>query len=421
VTSTAPTFVIVGGGLAAAKAAETLRAEDFSGRIILIAAERLRPYQRPSLSKGILAGTEGDDALYVHGETWYTEHDVDLRTGVRALAIDPETRTVVLSDETDLRYDKLLMATGSRARKLRVPGADLAGVHYLRTKGNAEALKGEIAGGGRNVVMVGGGWIGLEVAAAARTYGNTVTVIDPNPVPLYSALGLELGGVFADLHTEHGVALAMSRHVTELVGDGTRVTGVRTDAGETVPADVVVVGIGTIAMDRLAADAGLAVASGILVDGSLRTADENIYAAGDVARWTHPLLGRSVRVEHWANALNQGPAAARSMLGQQVVYDEIPYFYTDQYDLGMEFVGDIAGTLAAGRYDTVTYRGDLDAREFIAFWTCGGRVVAGMNVNVWDVVPGIEALVRADRPVDLELLADPAVPLDEVWAPLARV
>lgn len=412
--SDARTFVIAGGGLAAAKAAETLRAEGFPGRVVLIASERIRPYERPSLSKGVLNGTDDDDAVFVHGESWYRDNDVELRTGVRALAVDPETRTVVLSDDTSLQYDKLLLATGSGPRKLKVAGSELAGAHYLRTKNNADALKAAIAGGGRNVVLVGGGWIGLEVAAAARGYGNEVTVVDPNAVPLHSALGLELGGVFADLHTEHGVTLMMNRQVTELVGDGEKVTGVRTDAGELLPADVVVIGIGTVPMEQLAADAGLAVDNGVVVDAGLRTSDENIYAAGDVARWTHPLLGRSVRVEHWANALHQGPAAAKSMLGQDVVYDEIPYFYTDQYDLGMEFVGDIAGDLVHGRYDTVTYRGDLDTREFIAFWTCRGKVVAGMNVNIWDVIPDIEALVRADRAVDLDRLADPAVPLAEV-------
>lgn len=414
------TFVIVGGGLAAGKAAETLRAEGFAGRVVVIAAEKFPPYQRPSLSKGILAGTEGDDALWVAPEAWYAEHDVDLRTGLRALAVDPETRTVALGDDTDLRYDKLLLATGSRPRKLKVDGADLEGVHYLRTKNNAEALKDAISGGDKNVVMVGGGWVGLEVAAAARNYGNTVTVIDPNPVPLYAALGLELGGVFNDLHVAHGVTMLMGRGVTEIVGgaggaDGSvQVTGVRTDDGQLVPADVVVVGIGTVPVTQLADEAGLTVDNGVVVSGSLQTSDENIYAAGDIARWQHPSLGRRIRVEHWATALNQGPAAAKAMLGQDVAYDEIPYFYTDQYDLGMEFVGDLVGDVAARNYDTVTYRGDIDAREFIAFWSRGGKVVAGMNVNIWDVVPDVEALVRADRAVDLERLADASIPLSDV-------
>jgi len=408
------TFVIVGGGLAAAKAAETLRAEGFSGRVTMIAAERLLPYARPALSKGVLNGTDDESSIFVHTQDWYADNDIDLRTGVRALAIDPETRTVVLSDDTSLQYDKLLLATGSGPRKLKVPGADLGGVHCLRTRSNAAALRDALSGGGKNVVMIGGGWIGLEVAAAARGYGNEVAVIDQGPVPLYAALGLELGGVFADLHTERGVTLMMHRQATEIVGDGGAVTAVRTDSGETVPADVVVVGIGTVPMQQVAAEAGLTVDNGIVVDASLRTSDENIYAAGDIARWDNPLLGRSMRVEHWQNALHQGPAAARSMLGQDVSYDEIPYFYTDQYDLGMEFVGDLAGDVAAKNYDTVVYRGDLDARKFIAFWTRGGRVIAGMNVNIWDVNVDIEALVRSGRVVDVDRLADTSVPLAEL-------
>ncbi len=414
-SSTDPrTFAIVGGGLAAAKAAETLRSEGFSGSVALIAAERELPYERPSLSKGVLSGGEDESSVYVHPEAWYAENSIDLRTGVRALAVDPETRTLALSDETALTYDKLLLATGSAPRKLKVPGSDLDGVHYLRTKSNAHALQQALSGGDRNVVLIGAGWIGLEVAAAARGYGNQVTVIDMSPVPLYAALGLELGGVFADLHTEHGVTLLMNRQIAEITGEGGAVTGVRTDSGETVPADVVVVGIGAVPMQQLAEDAGLRVDNGIVVDSSLRTSDENIYAAGDIARWEHPLLGRSLRVEHWQNALHQGPAAAKAMLGQQVVYDEIPYFYTDQYDLGMEFVGDLAGDVAAKNYDSVVYRGDLDAREFIAFWTRGGKVIAGMNVNIWDVNPDIEALVRSGRTVDLDRLADRSVPLAEL-------
>lgn len=408
------TFVIVGGGLAAAKAAETLRAEGFSGRVTMIAAERPLPYARPALSKGVLNGTDDESSIFVHTRDWYADNDIDLRTGVRALAIDPETRTVVLSDDTSLQYDKLLLATGSGPRKLKVPGADLGGVHYLRTRSNAAALRDALSGGGKNVVMIGGGWIGLEVAAAACGYGNEVAVIDQGPVPLYAALGLELGGVFADLHTERGVTLMMHRQATEILGDGGAVTAVRTDSGETVPADVVVVGIGTVPMQQVAAEAGLTVDNGIVVDASLRTSDENIYAAGDIARWDNPLLGRSMRVEHWQNALHQGPAAARSMLGQDVSYDEIPYFYTDQYDLGMEFVGDLAGDVAAKNYDTVVYRGDLDARKFIAFWTRGGRVIAGMNVNIWDVNVDIEALVRSGRVVDVDRLADTSVPLAEL-------
>jgi 3-phenylpropionate/trans-cinnamate dioxygenase ferredoxin reductase subunit len=328
-------FVIIGGGLAAAKAAEALREEGFDGTVTVIAAEDSLPYERPPLSKGVLAGSDADEVIFVHDEQWYADQRVELRRGVRATGIDPSARTVTLADGSVLGYHKLLLATGSVPRKLRIAGAELDGVHYLRTKRNSDELKAALAAGDRTVVVGGAGWIGLEVAAAARGYGNAVTVIEPQAAPLRAALGDELGGMFAGLHREHGVDLRLGTGVTEIVGDGTVVTGVRTDAGDLVDADLVVVGVGARPMTQLAEEAGLEVDNGVLTDAALRTSDENIYAAGDVANAVHPVLGRRIRVEHWANALNQGPAAAKSMLGQQVSYDHIPYFYTDQYDLGM--------------------------------------------------------------------------------------
>lgn len=403
-------FVIIGGGLAAAKAAETLREEGFDGTVTLVAAEDSLPYERPPLSKGVLSGSDADDVIFVHDDAWYADQHIDLRRGVRATVIDRGARSVTLADGSTVGYDKLLLATGSVPRKLRIPGADLDGVHYLRTKRNSDELKAALAAGDRRVVVVGAGWIGLEVAAAARGYGNPVTVIEPQAAPLRAALGDELGTMFGDLHREHGVDLRLGTGVTEIVGDGTAVTGVRTDAGDLVDADVVVVGVGARPMTQLAEEAGLDADNGILTDAALRTSDENIYAAGDVANAEHPVLGRRIRVEHWANALNQGPAAARSMLGQAVSYDHIPYFYTDQYDLGMEFSGDLGGAA----FDAITYRGDKDGREFVVFWTAGGRVLAGMNVNVWDVADDIAALVRSGRAVDLERLADPDTPLADL-------
>jgi 3-phenylpropionate/trans-cinnamate dioxygenase ferredoxin reductase subunit len=405
-----PTHVLIGGGLTAAKAAETLRSEGFDGAIHLIAAEPVRPYERPPLSKGVLTGSDDEEVIFVHPEQWYIDNEVELHLGTRATALDRSARSVTLDDGSTLGYDKLLLATGSRPRKISIPGADLSGVHYLRTKANSEALKAALAGGGRNLVVVGAGWIGLEVTSAARGYGNPVTVIEPQPVPLRAALGDELGGMFADLHREHGVDLRLQTGVTEFVGSGGTVTGVVTDAGDTVAADLVVVGVGAAPVVELAADSGLAVDNGILVDASLRTDDESVHAAGDVANAQHPLLGRRIRVEHWANAVNSGPAAARSMLGQQVSYDHIPFFYTDQYDLGMEFTGDLGGPA----FDTITYRGDRQGREFVVFWTAGGRVLAGMNVNVWDVSDAIAELVRSGRSVDLARLANPEVDLREV-------
>jgi 3-phenylpropionate/trans-cinnamate dioxygenase ferredoxin reductase subunit len=403
------TFVIVGASLAGAKAAETLREEGFTGRVLLIGDEAERPYERPPLSKGFLLGQEPGDKAHVHEADWYEKHDVELRLGVTVTSIDRAARQVRLSTDESVGYDRLLLTTGASPRRLDVPGGELEGIHYLRTMADSAALKEAFASGGRRVVVAGAGWIGLETAAAARTYGNEVTVVEPGPTPLHSALGPELGGMFADLHREHGVDLRLDQGVAGFWGAG-QVSTVVTSGGAEVPADVVIVGIGVRPNTRLAEEAGLDVSDGILVDASLRTSDPDIYAAGDVANVLNPLLGRRIRVEHWANALNGGPAAARAMLGQDVSYDQVPYFFTDQYDLGME----MAGVAAPGEYDEVVYRGDVSGREFIAFWLSGGRVVAGMNVNVWDVTDDVQALIRSGRPVDTARLTDPEVPLADL-------
>jgi len=325
---------------------------------------------------------------------------------VTVTAVDPAARTVTTADGESVGYDRLLLATGASPRRLNIPGAGLDGVLYLRTVGDSERLAAAFRGGGQ-VVSVGGGWIGLETAAAAREAGCEVTVIEPEPTTLYRALGSELGEMFADLHREHGVQFRFGESVTELRGTGGRVGEVVTSSGAAVPADIVVVGIGAVPSTGLAADAGLEIGNGVTTDAALRTSDPNIWAAGDVANSYHPLLGRQVRVEHWANALNSGPAVARSMLGQDVSYDPVPYFYSDQYDLGME----AAGLPEPGHYDQVLYRGDRPGREFIAFWLAGGAVVAGMNVNVWDVNDDIQALIRSGKQVDPARLTDPDVPL----------
>ncbi|MFI5100275.1 MAG: NAD(P)/FAD-dependent oxidoreductase, partial [Actinomycetes bacterium] len=407
------TFVVVGGGLAGAKAVQTLREEGFGGRVVLASAEPERPYERPPLSKGYLNGSAERSSAFVHDEFWYGEHDVDLRLSTPVVGVDAAARTVTMTGDAQLGYDKLLIATGSSPRRLTVPGADLDGVLYLRMIEDADRLRAALSDGGRRVVVVGAGWIGLETTAAARGYGNEVTVIEPQPVPLRAALGDELGAVFAGLHREHGVDLRLGTGVREVTGTGSRVTGVVTDGGATVPADVVVVGVGIVPNVGLAEQAGLEVDNGILAGSDLRTSDADVFAAGDVANAYHPLLGRRLRVEHWANALHGGPAAARSMLGQDVSYDRVPYFYTDQYDLGMEY----SGSVGPDGYDAVVYRGDVAAREFIAFWLLGGRVLAGMNVNVWDMTADIQELVRsgvAGTVVDPDRLADPSVPLSDL-------
>jgi 3-phenylpropionate/trans-cinnamate dioxygenase ferredoxin reductase component len=400
------TYVIVGASLAGAKAAETLRAEGFDGSIVLLGEEHERPYERPPLSKGYLLGKDEKSSIYVHEESWYAENGVDLRLGVRVTALDPGARQVSLDGGETVAYDRLLLTTGAAPRRLNVPGGDLDGVVYLRRVGDSEHLRAALRGAGR-VVTVGAGWIGLEVTAAAREAGCDVTVVEPEAGALHRHLGPELGEVFADLHREHGVVFRFGESVTELHGSGGKVSEAITSSGAVLPADLVVVGIGAVPSTGLAAGAGLDVANGVIVDAGLRTSAHEVFAAGDVANAFHPLYGKHIRVEHWANALNGGPAAARSMLGQGVSYDAVPYFYSDQYDLGME----TAGLPEPGSYDQVVYRGDREAREFIAFWLSGGAVMAGMNVNVWDVNDDIQALIRSRRQVDQARLADPDVPL----------
>ncbi|MFG3123079.1 NAD(P)/FAD-dependent oxidoreductase [Streptomyces sp. NPDC048201] len=411
------TFVIVGGGLAGAKAAETLRAEGFTGRVILICDERDHPYERPPLSKGHLLGKQERDSVFVHEPAWYARNDIELHLGQTVDAVDREARTVRLGDDgTLIRYDKLLLVTGAEPRRLDVPGTDLAGVHHLRRLAHAERLKGVLAALGRDnghLVIAGAGWIGLEVAAAAREYGAEVTVIEPEPTPLHGALGPELGNLFAELHREHGVRFHFGVRLTEIIGQDGMVLAARTDDGEEHPAHDVLAAIGAAPRTGLAEAAGLeladpAVGGGIAVDEHLRTSDPDIHAAGDVANF--PLLGGRLRVEHWANALNGGPAAARAMLGQDVTYDRLPYFFSDQYDLGLEY----SGWAPPGSYDQVVIRGDAGKREFIAFWVREGRVLAGMNVNVWDVTEHIQRLIRSGAAVDVEALADPHVPLADL-------
>ncbi|MEU8606522.1 FAD-dependent oxidoreductase [Actinoplanes sp. NPDC048791] len=401
-------FVIVGAGLAGAKAAQTLRESGFGGEIVLLGEEPERPYERPPLSKGLLLGTAERESVFVHEPGWYAAHDVDLRTGVRVSAVDRAARQVELGDGQRLGYDALLLATGATPRRLDVPGADLDGVLSLRTLPDSDRIAAALVGGG-HLVVVGAGWIGLEVAAAARQHGATVTVVEHSDLPLRRVLGPGIARVFADLHRDHGVTFRFGAAVQAFRGES-RVSAVVLDDGTELPADAVVVGVGARPNVAVAEQAGLTVDNGVVVDQALRSSDPRVYAVGDIANAYHPVYGTHLRVEHWATALHSGPAAAQSMLGAEVVYDRLPYFYTDQYDLGMEYTG----YAPPSGYDTVVVRGDLAKREFIAFWTAGGRVMAGMNVNVWDVTPQIEDLIRSRKPVDLARLADPGIALDDI-------
>jgi 3-phenylpropionate/trans-cinnamate dioxygenase ferredoxin reductase subunit len=406
-----PGTLIVGGGLAGAKAAEALRDRGFDGPITLVGSESERPYERPPLSKEYLQGRSPVEEIYVHPKTWYADHDVDLHLGSTVTGLDRQEKQVHTSAEGRLRYDRLLIATGSSPRRLDLVGADADNVLYLRTKHDSDRLRQALAPGAR-VVIVGGGWIGLETAAAARVAGAEVTVLEQSELPLIGILGPRVAQVFADLHRQHGVDLRCNVRVSGLrtAEGGSSVGAVVLADGSAVSADLVIVGIGATPNIDLARDAGLLTNNGIVVDQALRTSDPDVFAAGDVANAYHPFLGRHLRVEHWANALHQPEVAADAMLGARRVYDRLPYFFTDQYDLGMEYTG-LAEPADTGN---VVIRGDTDSGEFIVFWLRDHRVVAGMNVNVWDVNESIQQLIRTEEHVDPNDLADPDRSLDEL-------
>jgi len=400
------THVIVGASLAGAKAAETLRAAGFDGRVVLVGAEDERPYERPPLSKDYLRGEVDREKVYVHGEGFYSEHDIELRLGTTAVDLNASRKELTLDDGDRLSYDRLLLATGSEPRRLTIPGADLDGVLYLRSVHDSDLLRERLDRGGA-VVVVGAGWIGAEVAASARQRGLEVTVIEPASVPLERVMGTEVGAIYRDIHTEHGVQMLMGTGVEAFEGDEA-VERVRTSDGRLIDCDFVVVGVGVQPRIQLAAQAGLDVDNGILVDEHLETSMPGVFAAGDVANARHPFYGERIRVEHWANALHQGPAAARNMLGPADRFDRLPYFFSDQYEVGMEYSG------FARDWDRVVFRGDPASREFIAFWISDERVVAGMNVNVWDVNDPIRRLIGERVTVDDRRLADPDVPIDQL-------
>ena len=402
-------FVIAGGGLAAARAVQSLRERGSDARLTIVGDEPHLPYERPPLSKGYLLGTDDRESVFVHDADWYREHEVELMLGVRACGLDARRHTLALDDGSELRYDKLLIATGSSPRRLDLPGFDLDGVHLLRRLDDSERLKAALAQA-RHAVIVGAGWIGLETASAARANGVEVTVLEAADLPLMRILGAQVARMFADLHREHGVDMRFDVQVERIEGTGGKVSGVVLADGTRIDADLVIVGVGITPNTALAQDAGLAVRDGIVVDEHLLASHPDVLAAGDVASAYHPFWHRHIRVEHWANADRQPKVAAATMLGLDEVYDRQPFFFSDQYDLGLEYTG-YAGP---GDYDQVVFRGDVEGRAFVTFWLSEGRVLAGMNVNVWEVADAIAGLIDSRREVDVELLADPDVPFSQV-------
>jgi 3-phenylpropionate/trans-cinnamate dioxygenase ferredoxin reductase subunit len=396
-------FVVVGGGLAGARAVETLRAEGFEGSLVLVSAERHLPYERPPLSKAVLAGRDDVAVATLHDQSWYAERNVELRLTTTATNLDTAGQNLTLDDGSQIAYDALLLATGSSARRLEIPGSELEGVRYLRTIDDSLALLDRFRSQPR-VVIVGAGWIGLETASGAREHGAEVTMIETAAQPLQMVVGAQLGTVFADLHRDHGVDLILSGGVSSFEGDG-QVDAVVLADGRRLPADLVVVGVGAQPNLELARNAGLDIDRGVVTDAALRTSDQYVFAAGDIVQWPHPILGEQIRVEHWANANDSGVAAAKAMLGQDVAYDALPFFFSDQYDIGLEYVG-----YAAPDVDPeLVIRGDPASREFMAFWLGDGRLLAAMHMNMWDSLEPVQPLIASRKTLDPKRLADPSI------------
>jgi 3-phenylpropionate/trans-cinnamate dioxygenase ferredoxin reductase component len=383
-------IVVVGGGLAGGKAVDELRSAGYAGPLVLVAAEAHRPYERPPLSKGYLTGDAERDTVFVHPEAWYGEHDVELRLDDAVTTLDTTAHEVTTASGERIGYSQLLLANGAVPRRLPLPDLDAAHaerVLYLRTIDDSETLKSWLRPGVR-IVVVGGGWIGLESASAARGAGADVTVLEADSAPLLRVLGPDVAAVFAGLHRQHGVDLRCNTSVSgiEPAGEGLRVV---LAGGDHVDADVVLVGIGIVPSTELAEAAGLTVSNGIDTDAQLRTSDPDVFAAGDVANVFYTALDRRVRVEHWASALNQPAVVAKAMLGGDETFDEQPYFFTDQYDLGMEYHG-----YADPTTDRLVVRGSLQDTAFVAVWVdADGRVSAAMHVNCWDDSDAVKALV----------------------------
>ncbi|MFI5609358.1 NAD(P)/FAD-dependent oxidoreductase [Amycolatopsis sp. NPDC051903] len=382
-------IVIVGAGLAGASAAAAVREQGFGGDVLLMGSDPHRPYELPPLSKGVLLGT-ADEPDWVHEESYYAGHDIRLSSGLTATRLELGARLVLDDAGGEHKFDRLVLATGSRPRPLPTPGGNFPGLYTLRTLDDALSLRSAFTDA-RRVVIIGGGWIGTEAAAAARSHDAEVTVVAPGRLPLVKVLGDEVAGVFHALHEEHGVHWRLGERVAEVTGDAGGVRGVRLHSGEELLADVVLVAVGAAPRVELAHAAGLELADdgGLAVDAGLRTAAPDVYAVGDIASHFHPRYGHRVRVEHWATARTQGAHVAGNLLGEHEPYLDSPYFFSDQYDLGMEYRG-----LADLDRDRLVVRGDLTARDFTAFWVGeGGEVHAAMNVNQWDDGDALQRLV----------------------------
>ena len=394
-------LIIVGASLAGAKAAEAARAAGWAAPIRLVGSEQHLPYERPPFSKGVLIGRDAPAVAYVHDPGFYVNNEIDLLLGGTATRLDLAERVVELGGGRRLSFEKVILATGSTPRRLGAAESGPPEVFYLRTVDDSLALRDHLVAGTR-VALIGASWIGAEVASAARQRGCDVVLIDPLSTPLERVMGAEAGRFFADLHRGHGVDLHLGVGVEEIEGDE-HVSGVRLADGSVIDADLVVVGVGVTPNVSLAAEAGLETGRGVLVNAELVTSHPDVYAAGDIAEAEHPLCDGRVIVEHWSNALNQGLVAGSNAAGTTRPYDRIPYFFSDQYDMGMEYSGWPVA------WDNVVFRGDAGSGEFVVFYLSAGRVVGGANINVWDVNEHVQALIAANAVVDVGVLTDLSV------------
>jgi 3-phenylpropionate/trans-cinnamate dioxygenase ferredoxin reductase subunit len=384
------TYVVVGAGLAGAAAAATLRADGFDGNLILIGNEQQAPYERPPLSKEYLRGEEPFEKALVHEPAFYEDNGIETRFGLRATRVDPSSQMVELGDNDRIYYDKLLVATGSRNRLLQIPGRDLEGVYGLRTVLDSDRIRAE-AVSGRKAVIIGMGFIGCEVAASLRQLGVEVAAVMPG-VPLRRVLGEDIGRLIEGIHRDNGVE---------------RVT---TKQRRSIDCDFVVVGVGAEPVTDFLLGSGVHMDNGVVVDEYCQTNIEGIYAAGDVANHYHPVFERHIRVEHLDNALKQGDAAARSMLGNHSPYDEIPWFWSDQYEYNLQYFG------YATEWDELVVRGSLEQRDFVAFYLQGGRLVASTGIDRGRDLRRSAALIKARASVPESDLSNDQVDLRSLVA-----
>ena len=400
------TLVVVGAGLAGGSAATTLRQEGFDGRLVLVGAEPQPPYERPPLSKEYLRGESPFEQALSQPLDFYVENDIETRFGVRVARVEAAHETVELDGGERIAYDGLLVATGVRNRRIPIPGSSLEGVYELRTVADCDRIREEISPG-RKAVVVGMGFIGSEVAASLRQSGLDVVVVDRNSVPLRRVLGEEVGRVMEGIHRDHGTEMILEDTVAAFEGAG-RVERVTTHHGRRIECDFVVIGLGVEPVTEVLAGAGVEIDNGIVVDEYCRTNREGIYAAGDVANYYHPVFGRHIRIEHWRNALKQGAAAARSMLGKGEPYEEIPWFWSDQYDHNLQYLG------YHTEWDELVVRGSVEERDFVAFYRKDGRVLAAVALNRGRELRRSKGMIKAQHRVEAARLSDPAVDLREL-------